>query len=180
MMIGYVRPYHQDEQCIRQLAALEAMHCDCVITENHASPKKRVMLEKMMAELKSGDTIVVAKLFSIADSTRHLAELLHDIQEKEAHLHSVQEGIHTGSAAGYAFPDIVNYLLDFQGDVIREHTRKGLDEAKQRGIKPGRPRKPDDNVKRAIEMYQSQKYSLAQIREETGISKTTLYRYLES
>lgn len=47
-------------------------------------------------------------------------------------------------------------------------------------MKPGRPRKADDNVKRAIIMYQSQKFSLAQIKEETGISKTTLYRYLEN
>jgi len=29
-------------------------------------------------------------------------------------------------------------------------------------------------------MYQSKNYSLADIREQTGISKSTLYRYLES
>ncbi|MDQ0166942.1 DNA invertase Pin-like site-specific DNA recombinase [Bacillus horti] len=56
----------------------------------------------------------------------------------------------------------------------------GLYAAKQKGVKPGRPRKPDENVKRAISMYQSQQYSLAQIKAETGISKTTLYRYLEN
>ena len=43
-----------------------------------------------------------------------------------------------------------------------------------------RPRKPDENVQRAIEMYQSKNYTLTQIKEETGISKSTLYRYLES
>lgn len=29
-------------------------------------------------------------------------------------------------------------------------------------------------------MYESKEYSLAEIHEETGISKTTLYRYLSS
>ncbi|MCE0554977.1 helix-turn-helix domain-containing protein [Bacillus thuringiensis] len=29
-------------------------------------------------------------------------------------------------------------------------------------------------------MYQSGDYSLAQIKDETGISKSTLYRYLEN
>ncbi|MBU3099627.1 helix-turn-helix domain-containing protein [Clostridium sp. DSM 17811] len=47
-------------------------------------------------------------------------------------------------------------------------------------IIPGRPRKPDDNVKRAIVMYQSKKYTLVKIKDETGISKSTLYRYLEN
>ncbi|MEC2983796.1 helix-turn-helix domain-containing protein, partial [Bacillus cereus] len=51
---------------------------------------------------------------------------------------------------------------------------------KQKGITPGRPRKPDEIVKRAIVMYQSGDYRLAQIKDETGISKSTLYRYLEN
>ena len=63
--------------------------------------------------------------------------------------------------------------------MISEKTKKGLSEAKQKGIATGRPRKPDENVQRAIIMYQSKKYSLAEIKNETGISKSTLYRYLE-
>lgn len=46
-------------------------------------------------------------------------------------------------------------------------------------MKLGRPRKLDGNVMKAIQMYESKEYSLAEIREETGISKTTLYRYLD-
>ena len=59
-------------------------------------------------------------------------------------------------------------------------TRAGLSKAKEQGKQTGRPRKPDENVRRAIAMYQSKNYSLADIREQTGISKSTLYRYLES
>lgn len=51
--------------------------------------------------------------------------------------------------------------------------------SKLKGISTGRPRKPDENVKKAIEMYQSKNYTLADIKEKTGISKSTLYRYLE-
>ena len=73
----------------------------------------------------------------------------------------------------------VKHLVEFQSDVISEKTKKGLNEAKQKGVVTGRPRKPDENVQRAIEMYQSKNYTLTQIKEETGISKSTLYRYLE-
>lgn len=179
MLIGYMRPYIDDLKCEMQLEALVKHNCDQFITEEHSSPKKRVMLETMMNELQPGDTIVVAKLLSLADSTRHLAEILNDMNQKQSYLYSITEGIDTRSS-GYTFHENVNYILNFQSDVISENTRKGLEEAKQRGMKSGRPRKPDENVNRAIHMYQSQKYSLAEIKEETGISKTTLYRYLES
>ncbi|MDN4067634.1 recombinase family protein [Paenibacillus vini] len=184
MLIGYMRPNQDDLSCEIQLEILNDLKCDLFFTEEHSSPKKREMLNKMINELQAGDTIVVAKLFSFADSTRHLAELLHQLAEKQAYLYSVGEGINTNpsSTSGYrySFHESVNYLLNFQSDVISENTKKGLYEAKQKGMKPGRPRKADENVKRAIIMYQSQKFSLAQIKEETGISKTTLYRYLEN
>lgn len=182
MLIGYMRPNQDDLNCKIQLEVLHDLKCDQFIAEEHSSPKKRVMLNKMMNELQSEDTIVVAKLFSFADSTRHLAELLNQLNEKQAYLCSVGEGINTNpsSTTGYSFHDSVNCLLNFQSDVISENTKKGLYEAKQKGMKPGRPRKADENVKRAIIMHQSQKFSLAEIKEETGISKSTLYRYLEN
>ena len=62
---------------------------------------------------------------------------------------------------------MVKHLLKFQSDVISEKTKKGLYEAKQKGVTTGRPRKPDENVKRAITMYQSKHYSLAEIKSET-------------
>jgi DNA invertase Pin-like site-specific DNA recombinase len=47
-------------------------------------------------------------------------------------------------------------------------------------ITTGRPKKPDENVKRAMVKYESKKFTLEDIKRETGISKSTLYRYLEN
>ncbi|MGP0578925.1 helix-turn-helix domain-containing protein [Paenibacillus peoriae] len=116
----------------------------------------------------------------VADSTRHLAELLDQLNEQQAYFFSIHEGIDTRQLSSCSFYTHVKYLLNFQSDMISENTKKGLYEAKQKGMKLGRLHKLDENVKKAIQMYESQKYSIAQIREETGISKTTLYRYLEN
>ncbi|WP_458462729.1 helix-turn-helix domain-containing protein [Paenibacillus sp.] len=88
--------------------------------------------------------------------------------------------MNTQDGSGHIFLEHVKALLDFQGDLSSEHTKRGMDEAKEKGTKLGRPRKLDGNVMKALQMYESKEYSLAQIREETGISKTTLYRYLGS
>ncbi|MEK3734972.1 MULTISPECIES: recombinase family protein [Paenibacillus] len=180
MLIGYMRPYHDDWECLDQKAALEQLPCEQILREEHSSAKRRSELNQLLTQLAPGDKIVVYKLFAIADSTRHLAELLEAIHEKEAFLLSLSEQIDTSLPEGYPFHHIIKHLVEFQSDVISEKTKRGLYEAKQKGNTPGRPRKPDENVKRAILMYQSKRYTLAQIKEETGISKSTLYRYLES
>ncbi|OCA81249.1 recombinase family protein [Pseudobacillus wudalianchiensis] len=180
MLIGYTRPYYEDPNCDSQVKYLAEWPCQKVLQEEHSSAKRRTELDNMIAQLCHGDKIIVTKLFILADSTRHLVELLEAIEAKGAFIHSLKEGIDTSDAGGYRFTDIVKHLVDFQSDVISEKTRSGVHEAKQKGIAPGRPRKPDENVKKAIRMYQSKQYSLKEIKEETGISKSTLYRYLES
>ncbi|WP_110928250.1 recombinase family protein [Bacillus massiliglaciei] len=179
MLIGYMRPSQEDPDCSWQSNEMKNMNCDVIIKEEHSSAKKRLLLNQMMDRLQQGDKIVVTKLFVLADSTRHLAELLDTIDSKGGYLQSLKEEIDTGESAAYSFKTMVQHLVEFQSDVISEKTKTGLNEAKQKGIIPGRPRKPDANVQRAIEMYQTKNYTLAQIKEETGISKSTLYRYLE-
>jgi len=175
-----MRPYDEDQDCHIQSKTLTKLNCDEIIREEHSSAKKRTQLKNMIKNVKSGDKIIVHKLFVLADSTRHLVELLEILETKGAYFQSLTEGIDTSNKNGYPFHDIVKHLAEFQSDVISEKTKKGLDKAKQKGVTAGRPRKPDENVKRAIHMYQSKKYSLAEIKKETGISKSTLYRYLES
>ncbi|MFC5591570.1 recombinase family protein [Sporosarcina soli] len=180
MLIGYMRPNEDDQTCDMQMTELRKLNCGKIIAEEHSSAKKRVQLINMIDDLKQGDKIIITKLFSLADSTRHLVELLQVIEEKGANIQSLKEGIDTSNRSGYQFSYIVKHLVEFQSDVISEKTKKGLRNAQKKGVTTGRPRKPDENVQRAIIMYESKKYSLAEIRDETGISKSTLYRYLES
>ncbi|PGS49380.1 recombinase family protein [Bacillus sp. AFS041924] len=180
MLIGYMRPNHDDPKCEQQLAHLTQINCDEIVMEDHSSAKNRIQLDKIVTNLMHGDTIVVTKLFNLADSTRHLMEILETLNSKGAFLQSIEENINTCIQSKYFFIEIVKHLLSFQSDVISENTKQGLYEAKQKGISSGRPKKPDENVKRAILMYESKKYTLDDIKRETGISKSTLYRYLEN
>ena len=47
-----------------------------------------------------------------------------------------------------------------------------------RGRNGGRPPKDESKIKLALKMYDSKVCSISQILEATGISKTTLYRYI--
>jgi DNA invertase Pin-like site-specific DNA recombinase len=180
MFIGYMRPSQDDSNCENQRKKLHEIGCERIITEDHSSPKKRVQLKNLMNNLKEGDKIAITRLSILADSTRHLVELFEIIDDKGAFVFSIKEEIDTSNDSGYSFQTILKHLLEFQSDLISEKTKKGLSEAKQKGISTGRPRKADKNVQRAIEMYQSKNFTLSEIKAETGISKSTLYRYLEN
>jgi DNA invertase Pin-like site-specific DNA recombinase len=179
MLIGYMRPFQDDINCEMQLEELMKVPCDTIFSEEHSSPKRRIVLEKVFAELQPGDTIVVSRLYSLADSTRHLVELLDQLNNQHSFFYALHEKLDSREKTGKLFYHHTRALLEFQSDITSENTRRGMYEAKEKGMKLGRPRKLDENVKRAISMYESKIYSLAQIREETGISKTTLYRYLD-
>lgn len=179
MVIGYMRPCYDDLQCENQEKLLNELHCDRMMMEKHSSSKKRIELKQLLQLIEKDDIIVVSRLFALADSTRHLQEVLEIIEGKGAILKTIEENIDTSSDVCYPFVHILKHLAKFQSDVVSEKTKSGMYEAKQKGVHSGRPKKSDENVRIAIEMYQSKKYSLNEIKEETGISKSTLYRYLE-
>lgn len=178
MQIGYARPYPSDPDREKQKQILLETGCDTFINEVHFSSGQRPELTNMIKNLQPGDKVVVSSLLTFADSTRNLFELLQEIEWKEAFFHSVQEDIDTSKEDHNSFKKIVKHIIDFESDLLSEKTKEGIHEAKQKGSIPGRPRIPDENVKKAIQMYESKKYSLADIKNTTGISKTTLYRYL--
>ena len=179
MKYGYMRPTIADIHCERQLKILKPI-CKQLCKEEHDSAKNRTNLAELLSSLSKGDKIVVVQLFAIADSSRHLMEILDTLDNKGAYLQTIKEGIDTERKREYALSEMLSHLIAFQNEIIRERTKRGMEYARKHGKASGRPRKADENVKKAIEMYQSKKYTLKDIKEATGISKSTLYRYLEN
>jgi len=60
-----------------------------------------------------------------------------------------------------------------------ERTREGLNSARARGRKGGRPGKDKKELDLALKMYEDKKYTIAEITKATGVGKTTLYRYVK-
>jgi DNA invertase Pin-like site-specific DNA recombinase len=180
VIIGYTRPYSEDENLDKQLQALQPYNCEKIYQEKTNSLKKRVEFDEMLTSLQEGDIVVVYKFYCIADSTRHLIELIEYLSENHIHFVSILDDVDTSTLEGKTFFNTIKRIGQFQHDVISERTKAGLEEAKLKGKSGGRPKKPDYNVHRALDMYWSKKYTIAQITEATGISKTTLYRYLDN
>lgn len=179
MLIGYMRPYENDKECQKQYKLLTSFNCKSIYLEDHIYSNNRNELNKMLSNLNKDDKIIVTKFFSIADSIKDLLNILEQIKNKGAFIMFIQEKFDTSGESGGYLENFIRNLLILQSDLIREKTKKGMLEAKEKGIFTGRPRKPSDAIQRAIDMYNSNSFSLIQIKEETGISKSSLYRYLK-
>ncbi|MDI7743172.1 recombinase family protein [Lysinibacillus fusiformis] len=178
MIYGYMRPLYNDEKNEQQLKLLQ--NCDEIFRESHGTPKNRVELERLLMSLQQGDTIIVERMFALADTTRHLMELLKLCEKDGVAIQFIKEGIQSKGALDFTFAEMLESMLAFQSDIVKQSTIIGIANAKEQGKSIGRPKKSDENIKKAISMYHSGNYTLLEIKNETGISKSTLYRYLES
>lgn len=59
--------------------------------------------------------------------------------------------------------------------MLVERTKEGLNAARARGRFGGRPKSNRDSVTKAIALYNTRQYTLKEITNLTGVSKSTLY-----
>jgi DNA invertase Pin-like site-specific DNA recombinase len=92
---------------------------------------------------------------------------------------SVQEKIDTNSSGGRLVFHMFGALAEFERNLIRERTQAGLNAARARGRKGGRPKVLEPTKRRlAVELYAEKKHTIAEICRLMGISKPTLYNYV--
>lgn len=150
MLFGYARVSTKDQNMYMQLDALQKYGVDKenIYSEKvTGTTKDRPAFTKMLAYLREGDTVAVYKLDRIGRSIKHLVDLINSFQEKGINFVSINENIDTTTAMGKLVFTIFSGLAQFERDIISERTKSGLDAARARGRKGGRPKKEPSQVK---------------------------------
>ncbi len=93
---------------------------------------------------------------------------------------STTENIDTTTSGGQLIFHIFGALAEFERNLIQERTQAGLEAARARGKRGGRP-KSLNSKKAGIaqELYKNRQSSVTEICKSLGISRATLYRYLQ-
>ena len=123
--------------------------------------------------------LVVYKLDRLGRSTFKLLGLTEELQQRGVEFISLKDHIDTSSAIGKAMFRMLAVLAEMERELIVERTQAGLQAARKRGLVGGRPRVDGKAVEKAVKLYDSKEYSVADITEMTGVSKATLYRRLK-
>jgi DNA invertase Pin-like site-specific DNA recombinase len=133
----------------------------------------------MLRQLRPGDTVVLWRLDRLGRSLRNLIDLIEHLNSRGVGLVSITESVDTTTPGGRLVFHIFGALAEFERDLIRERTRAGLDAARARGRRGGRPVVlTSEKLQLARTMYDEKTHDVTSIARLLGISRASVYRGL--
>src|SRR5258706_6270048 len=185
MLIGYARVSTQDQALNLQKDALEKIGCTKIFTDMFSgATTERHGLDEALAYVREGDTLVVWRLDRLGRSLKHLIETITALNNRKIGFKSITENIDTTTSGGKLIFHIFGALAEFERDIIKERTQAGLQAARARGRKGGRPKAKTLNTAKKValaqSLYDDKNNTIEVICKTLNISRATLYRYIHT
>ena len=179
--IGYVRVSSFDQNPERQL---EQVSVDRLFTDK-ASGKdtQRPELERLLAFVREGDTVVVHSMDRLARNLDDLRRLVQKLTHRGVRMEFVKEGLtFTGEDSPMAnlMLSVMGAFAEFERALIRERQREGIALAKQRGAYRGRKKALSPEQVAELRQRADGGAQKAKLAREFAISRETVYQYLRT
>ena len=180
MKIGYARVSTLDQHLDLQMQALKKEGCKKIFREKiSGASRERPEFQRMLDQIREGDTIVVWKLDRLARSTRDLLDIMETIREAGGKFQSLSEPwADTPSHAGKMIMTIFAGIAEFERDLIRERTSAGrvaasISEARNT-VRTPRKLNPDQAAL-AMRLLNEGKL-VSEVAKTFGVHVATVYR----
>lgn len=184
MIVGYVR-VSTDRQgatglgATAQTDAIRARFPAAeIVTEVASGGKHRPELERLLAGLIEGDTLVLAKLDRLGRSTIDVIGKLTDLTDRGVVLVVLDLGLDTSTAAGRFAATVLAAAAELERNLISQRTKDALAAARKRGVVPG-PKADADRASTVKDALLSG-MSPADVVLHTGVPRSTVYRLRRS
>ncbi|TPW25982.1 recombinase family protein [Pararhizobium mangrovi] len=173
--IGYARVSTLDQDLDHQAERLKAEGCSVVRSEkvSGGSREGRTELDTIIAFLRPGDELVVTRLDRLGRDTRDVLNLVHECEQREAHLTVLDPHVSTRGEMGHVVLTVLGMVAEMERRFIRERQREGIERAKERGAYKGGRRRID---REKVRQLYSEGISAIQIAETLGCSRMQVYR----
>ena len=161
-----------------QVAALQKYGCYQIIEEAFTGKTmERPKFQKLLEELKEGDTLVVCKLDRFARTAIEGVQTVRELFERGIRVHILNMGLIENTLTGNLILTVMLAFAEYERGMIVERTQTGKMAARQNpNFKDGRPKKfTQEQLQLGLMLLEHGK-TYKQIRELTGISKSTLIR----
>ncbi len=166
---------------LRQMAAQRGYEIVQEYTDRISGVKaRRPALDELMGDARRGrfDVVLIWACGRIARSTRHLLEVLDELNRLGVEFASFREQIDTGGPLGRAIVVIIGAIAELERSLIVERVRAGMRRARLDGQRIGRAPLILDSA--AIQQDRQRGQSLRQIAKGHRVSTATIQRVLRS
>jgi DNA invertase Pin-like site-specific DNA recombinase len=189
---GYARcSTNEDRQDInRQTRELKKHGAEKVWLEyEHGDAASKEQQALMLETARPGDTIVTMEVSRLARSTKQLCDIIDIIREKRLRL-VIVGSITLDCRAGKpdpmteAFLQIAGVFSQLELSMIRSRVRSGVENARAKGKRLGRPpvcaERVPEHFLRYYPRYQSGSINISELARLARVSRPTAYRYLKA
>ena len=187
---GYARcSTNEDKQDInRQIRELKAAGADEVVFEyEHGDAKVKKELHMLLDMAASGDTIITLEVSRLSRSTQQLCEILDIVKEKHLRLMivgSITIDCRNGEVdpMSKAFLEMSGVFAELELSMIRARVRSGMQNAREKGRKIGRPQTTKDDIPaifyKHYPAFAAGNMNVSELARICGLSRPTVYKYL--
>lgn len=187
---GYARcSTSEDKQDInRQIRELKAAGAEEVIFEyEHGDAKVKKNLHMLLEMATEGDTIITLEVSRLSRSTQQLCEIIDIIKSKKLRLvivGSITVDCRSGQIdpMSQAFIQMSAVFAELELSIIRARVRSGMENAKSKGKRIGRPQTTKDNIPalfyKHYPSFVSGQINVSEFARICGLSRPTVYKYL--
>lgn len=183
MLIGYARVSTDRQDLAAQLSELRRLGVadGRVYTDKRTGKSKdRPGLREALAAVRAGDTLVVTRLDRLARSVPDARDIVQTLYDNGASL-QIGASVHDpNDPVGKFLFNALAMVAEFEHDLIVQRTKEGLAIAKANGrLKGTKPKLTDRQTKKLVDDHDSGKYTVAELAEDYGVSRATIYRTLQ-
>lgn len=194
MVYGYARcSTNEERQDIdrqkRELFSLGVTEDKHIYWEYESGTKTdRAELQKLLDIVKEGDTIVTTEVSRLTRSTKHLCEILQIVQEKKIIL-NIGGSFVVDCSQGKMDPmtegmvKMWGVFAEMERNIISQRVKSGMQNAKAKGKKIGRPETTFDSLPdkfwKYYKQYQNKQINISEFSRLMDCSRASIYKYIK-
>lgn len=182
--VAYVRVSSAGQNLDRQLEAVGDVDRIFGEYQSGSTTSQRPVLREALDYVREGDALVVASIDRLARSLRDMLTIMEELEHKGVTVEFRSQGLTVrpdgGDLTTRLILHIITAVAQSEREMIRERQAEGIAIAKQTpGKYPGRRRALDSDQIQELRTAAAAGVPKAQIARTHGISRNTLYRYLQ-
>jgi len=172
----------------RQVRELKAAGAEEIITEReHGDAKVKQNLDLLLEVAEAGSTLICTEVSRLSRSTQQLCEIVNIIKSKRMKLQilgSITIDCRNGDIdpMSQAFIQMSAVFAELELSIIRARVKSGMENAKEKGKKIGRPQTTKDDIPplfyKHYPAFASGQMNVSEFARICGLSRPTVYKYL--